>query len=86
MHMSHKSALRILYSQLSIINLWHCHMVSVPEAPIHEYARPVLSHNDVWLPWQSRVVQPIAVAMTPQPFAHNHFRLCVLAVNGCHIG
>ena len=64
----------------------HCHMVSVPEAPIHEYARPVLSHNDVWLPWQPWMVQPIAVAMTPQPSAHNHFRLCVLAVNGCHVG
>lgn len=60
-------------------------VVSMPEAPVHEDARPVFPHHDVGLSWQSRMIQPVPEAMSPQPFAHHHFRFRVLAVDGCHV-
>ena len=61
-------------------------MVSMPEAAVHENTSPVLPHHDVRLSWQSWMIQPIAEPMSPQPFAHHHFRLRILAVNGSHVG
>ena len=61
------------------------HIVSMPETPVHKDARPVFSHHDVRLPRQSRMIQPIPIPMSPQPTAHHHLRLRVLAVDGCHV-
>ncbi len=58
----------------------------MPEAAIYEDASAIFPHHDVRMPWQSRMIQPIAEPMPPQPFAHNDLRLCVLAMNGRHVG
>ena len=61
------------------------HIVSMPETPIHKDTRPVLSHHDIWFPWQSLVIQPITEPMPPQPTTHHHLRLCVFAMDGSHV-
>ena len=79
------ATLRIFNYQLFILNLWHCHMVSVPETPVHKYASPVFPHHDVRFPWQSWMIQPIAIPMPPQPTTHHHLRLRIFAVDGRHV-
>ena len=66
-------------------HLWLCHIVSVPEAAIHEYTRPVLSHHDIRFPWQSWMIQSITIPMTPKPATHHHLRLRIFAADGSHI-
>lgn len=60
-------------------------MMPMPKAAVHEDARAVFPHHDVRLSRQSRMVQAIAEAVVPQPPSHNHLRLRVLAVDGCHV-
>ena len=64
---------------------WKTNVVSMPETPVDKDARTIFPHHDVWFPWQPRMVQPIAEAMSPQPTAHYHLRLRVLAVDGRHV-
>ena len=60
-------------------------LMTMPKATIHKDAGSVLPHHDVGFPWQSWLVQSITESMPPQPFAHNHLRLCVSSVDGCHV-
>ena len=59
--------------------------MSVPEASIHEDARPVFPQNQVWMSWQSLVVQSETESPFPQPTTHNHLRLRVFRPNRRHI-
>ena len=42
----------------------------MPEAAVDEDGRAVRPHNDVRLAWHALHVEPVAVAMAPQPAAH----------------
>ena len=56
----------------------------MPEAPVHEYRRPVGPHHDVGLPGHRLHVEPIAVPVPPQPPPHLQLRLRVLAADVRH--
>ena len=60
-------------------------MVSVPEATIHEDARPVLPHHDIRMPRQSSMIQPVSEPPLPEPPAHNHLRLRILTTDRSHV-
>ena len=63
---------------------WECHVVSVPEASVHEYRRPVLSHHDVGFAWNALHVETVAVAVDPEPPAHLQLGFGVLAADVRH--
>ena len=58
----------------------------VPEAAVDEDAGAVLPHHYVGLARQARVVEPIAVAIGPQPPSHDYLGFGVLCVYGGHVG
>ena len=58
--------------------------MSVPEASVYEDHRAVLAHNNVGMPRQSRMVQPVPEPVGKEIFAHDKLRLRALAVYGCH--
>ena len=58
--------------------------MSVPEASVYENHRAVLAHNDVGMPRQSRMVQPVPEPVGKEIFAHDNLWLRALAVYGCH--
>ena len=68
-----------------IFHPWQCHMVPVPEAPIHKDASPVFPQHQIRMPRQPPVVQTIPESPLPQPPPHNHLRLRVLRPNRRHI-
>lgn len=47
----------------------------MPEAPIHEYRRPVCPQHNIRLPRHRLHIQPIPIPMTPQPPPHLQLRL-----------
>lgn len=57
--------------------------MSVPEASVYEDHRAVLAHNNVGMPRQSRMVQPVPEPVGKEIFAHDKLRLRALAVYGC---
>ena len=59
--------------------------VSMPEAPIHENARPIFLQHQIRMTWQPRRIQPISESPAPQSLAHNHFRLRILRMDRRHI-
>ena len=61
-------------------------IVSVPKAPVHENARPVLPQHQIRMPRQPLVIQPISEPSFPQPTPHHHLRLRILRPNRRHIG
>ena len=79
------TARRIVHSQLSILNLWQRHIVSVPKAPVYEDARPIFSQHQIGMSRQFRRVQSVAESPLPQPPAHNHLRLRILRVDCRHV-
>ena len=58
--------------------------MSVPEASVYEDHRAVFAHNNVGMPWQSRMVQPVPEPVGKKIFAHDKLRLRALPVYGCH--
>ena len=52
---------------------------------VDENAGSVFSQHQVWMSWQTLVVQSISEPPTPQPTPHYHLRLGILAVNSRHI-
>ena len=68
-----------------IFHLWQRHMMSMPEAPIHEDASPVFPQHQVRMPWQPLVIQSISESPLPQPTTHNHLRLRILRPNSRHV-
>ena len=84
------TALRILnhifHPTSYIRHLWQRHIVSMPEASVHEDACPVFSQYQVRMPRQPLMVQPVTEPSLPQTTTHNHFWLRVLASNRCHVG
>ena len=58
--------------------------MSVPETAIYKDDRAILAHNDVGMPWQSRMVQPVPEPVDKELFAHDNLWLRALAVYGCH--
>jgi hypothetical protein len=60
-------------------------VVSVPEASVHENARPVFPQHDIWLSRQSRMVQSVSETVTPQKTPHHHLWFGVLAMYGGHV-
>lgn len=58
--------------------------MSVPEAPVDEDAGAVFAEYDVGLSRQTFAVDAIAESLTPQPSAHENFRLRILRAYGCH--
>ena len=79
------AAFRIIHYPFSIIHLWLCHIMTMPETPIHENARPVLLQHQIRMSRQLRRVKPISESSIPQPLAHNHLRLRVLRTYRRHI-
>ena len=69
--------------QFSIFN-FQFGFVSMPEAPVDEYRRPVGPHHDIRLPRNTLHVQPIPIPMRPQPPPHLQLRLRVLAADVRH--
>ena len=60
-------------------------VMPMPEAAVHEYHRPVFSQHEVGMPWQSRMVEPIAEPTSEQVLPNHHLGLRVLALDGGHI-
>ena len=67
--------------------------MSVPEAAVYEDGRMVRPHHDVGFARHALHIEPVAVAMMPQPSPHLQLRLGGLAANvrhalvpllGCH--
>ena len=61
-------------------------LMSMPEAPIHKNACPVLPQYQVRMSRQPLVVKPVPESPFPQSTPHNHLRLRVLRPNCRHIG
>ena len=61
------------------------YIMPMPEASIHEYARPVLPQHQVRMSRQPLMIQPIPESPAPQPPAHNHLRFSVLRPYRRHI-
>ena len=59
-------------------------MVSMPEAPVDENRRAILPHHDVRLPRNRLHVEPIAVAMLPQPLSHLQLWFSAFAMDVRH--
>ena len=59
--------------------------MTMPEAPVHKDARPVLSQHQVGMSRQPLMVQPIPESPLPQPTPHNHLRLRVLRLDSRHV-
>ena len=59
-------------------------MVSMPEASVDEDGSAVFPHHDVRLPWHALHVEPIAVAVPPQPLPHLQLGLGAFAVDVRH--
>ena len=59
--------------------------MSMPEAPVHKHACPVLAQHQIGMPWQPLVIQSVSESSLPQPLAHNQLRLRVLRPNRRHI-
>ena len=64
---------------------YELNLVSVPEAPIDEYARMVFAEHQVRLARQAGMIQSVSEPMCPQPPAHHHLRLRIFASDGSHI-
>ena len=60
--------------------------VSMPETSMNEHHRPVLGQNDVRSPRQTRNMESESVPHRVQQAAYDHFRLCILAPHGTHVG
>ena len=75
-------AARTIHYSFFTIHFWQRHIVSMPKAPIHEDACPILPQHQVRMPRQFRRVQPIAESPLPQPLAHNHLRLRIPIISG----
>ena len=83
------AALRV-HNVITPLALWRgaggeAHIVSMPEAPIHEDASPVFPQHQVRMPWQPLVIQSISESPLPQPTTHNHLRLRILRPNSRHV-
>ena len=72
-------------SPCDIFRLYHIHVMSMPEATIHEDAGAVFPQYQVRMPRQPFVVQPVSESPFPQPMSHDHFRLRVLRTNSRHV-
>jgi hypothetical protein len=59
--------------------------VTVPEATVNEYNRPVLWQLNVWFSGQLLVVKPKSKAFSKQKLPNKHFRLGVLALYLAHM-
>ena len=79
------AALRTLDVIFRLTSYIRHHLVSMPEASIHEDARPVFSQHQVWMPRQSFMVQPISETSLPQATSHNHLRLRVFRMDSRHV-
>lgn len=60
-------------------------LVTMPEAAVDENAGPVFSQHYIWLTRKIPAVQAVTVTVAPEVFAHQHFRLCILAADARHI-
>ena len=58
--------------------------MTVPEAPIYKNGGTILPHHDIRLPWHALHVEPIAIAVLPQPLPHLQLGLGAFAVNARH--
>ena len=58
----------------------------MPEAPVHEDARPILPQHQVRVSWQPPMVQPVAKATSSKPPPNYHLRLRVPRPYGRHVG
>lgn len=58
--------------------------MTVPEAAVHKYHRPPLPHHDVRSSRQRFHIQPVAVALPPQPPSHHQLRLGVASPDAAH--
>lgn len=59
-------------------------IMSMPETTVDKYAGSIFSQHQVWMSWQSWIVQPVSKTMAPQIFAHKNFRLRVFRSNRSH--
>jgi hypothetical protein len=59
--------------------------MSMPETAIYKYASPIFLQHQVWMPWQSLMIQPIPKSFPPQPSPHNHLWLRILRMDCRHI-
>ena len=57
--------------------------MSVPEASVYEDHRAVLSHNNVGMPRQSRMVQPVTEPMSKEIPPNQYLWFGILAVYRC---
>ena len=58
--------------------------MTVPKAPVHKNRRPVFPHHDVGLARHRLHVEPVAVAVPPQPLPHLQLGLGAFAVDARH--
>ena len=60
-------------------------MVSVPEATINKDTGPVFSQDQIWMPRQPFMIQPVSETPLPQPMTHDQLRLSILRTDGSHV-
>ena len=75
----------VLNYALCIMN-YALNIVSMPKAPIHEDACPILSQHQVWMPRQPFMIQSVPESSLPQTTTYNQLWLRILASNRCHVG
>ena len=64
---------------------WHDRAIAtrvrMPETPVDEDHQSPRSENDVWLPWQIRNMEVVAIAVAMQPSPDDQFRRRVLRLD-----
>lgn len=56
----------------------------MPKATVHKNGSPILAHHDVSRTGHRTDVEPIAVAMAPEPFADQQLGLGALTADSAH--
>ena len=59
-------------------------LVPMPETAVDENDRSVFSQNQIGVPGEPRMIQPVAEATAEQELPHKQFRLRVLALYRRH--
>ena len=60
-------------------------IMPMPKAAVDKHARSVLTQHNIRMAWQTRIVQPVSEALSPQIFAHKNLRLRVRRANRGHV-
>jgi hypothetical protein len=67
------------------LHLAQFHKMPMPETAVNKNASPVFPEYQIWMTRQPFMVKPVTKTSLPQSTPHNHFWLCILVVDCCHV-